>query len=151
MLFRSVPVTYSLSRRYDRARSVAIGSFKTTTLRNIALTPPYFHDGSETDLVGVMDHYANPVNSVGQVNQWIHPALLALDPGDPRPPTAVPAGQWPLVIDMMNALTDPRVAQGLPPFDRPSLSIPTSRLVDATTGRTSPPNMVPIEQVQAKP
>jgi cytochrome c peroxidase len=151
LLRRPVPVTYSLSRRRDRNRSVAIGSFKTTTLRNIALTPPYFHDGSETDLAGVMDHYANPVNSQGGVNQWTHPALLPLDPGNPRPPTAVPVGQWPFVIEMMNALTDPRVAQGQPPFDHPSLSIPKSRLVDATTGRTKPQDMVPIAQVQPQP
>ncbi len=148
LLQRPVPVTYSLARRRDRARSVAVGAFKTSTLRNIALTAPYFHDGSEADLAGVMDHYSSPLNSRGQVNQWIHPAMIALDPGDPRPPTAVPAGQWPLVIEMMNALTDPRVAQGLPPFDRPSLSIPKSRLVNATTGRTNPQDMVPIEQVQ---
>ena len=92
-----------------------------------------------------MDHYANPVNSRGGVNEWIHPALLPLDPGNPRPPTAVPVGQWPFVIEMMNALTDPRVAQGQPPFDHPSLSIPKSRLVDATTGRTKPQDMVPVE------
>jgi hypothetical protein len=148
LLQRPVPVTYSLAKRRDRARAVSQGGFKTSTLRNIALTAPYFHDGSETDLVGVMDHYANPVNSRGDVNQFIHPALLALDPGDPRAPTAVPTSQWPLVIEMMNALTDPRVAGSLPPFDHPALSIPKSRLVNPTTGRTNPQDMIPIEQVQ---
>ena len=35
-----------------------IGKFKIPTLRNIALTAPYFHDGSATNLGEVIDHYA---------------------------------------------------------------------------------------------
>jgi cytochrome c peroxidase len=34
-----------------------IGAFKTPTLRNIAVTAPYFHDGSQQTLWDVMDHY----------------------------------------------------------------------------------------------
>jgi cytochrome c peroxidase len=34
-----------------------IGAFKTMTLRNIALTAPYMHDGSLATLWDVMDHY----------------------------------------------------------------------------------------------
>lgn len=34
------------------------GKFKTPTLRNIALTAPYMHDGSIATLEGVIDHYA---------------------------------------------------------------------------------------------
>jgi cytochrome c peroxidase len=35
-----------------------VGKFKTPTLRNIALTAPYMHDGSIATLEGVIDHYA---------------------------------------------------------------------------------------------
>jgi cytochrome c peroxidase len=35
-----------------------VGKFKTPTLRNIALTAPYMHDGSIATLEGVLDHYA---------------------------------------------------------------------------------------------
>jgi cytochrome c peroxidase len=35
-----------------------MGKFKAPTLRNIALTAPYMHDGSIDDLSGVLDHYA---------------------------------------------------------------------------------------------
>jgi len=35
-----------------------IGKFKTPTLRNIAITGPYMHDGSIRTLAGVLDHYA---------------------------------------------------------------------------------------------
>jgi cytochrome c peroxidase len=35
-----------------------VGKFKAPTLRNIALTAPYMHDGSIATLDGVLDHYA---------------------------------------------------------------------------------------------
>ncbi len=35
-----------------------VGKFKTPTLRNVALTGPYMHDGSIATLEGVIDHYA---------------------------------------------------------------------------------------------
>ena len=35
-----------------------MGRFRAPTLRNIALTAPYMHDGSIADLDGVLDHYA---------------------------------------------------------------------------------------------
>ena len=41
-------------RRRDR------GLFKTPTLRNIAVTAPYMHDGRIATLEGVLDHYARP-------------------------------------------------------------------------------------------
>lgn len=34
------------------------GKFRPSSLRNIALTGPYMHDGSKTDLNAVLDHYA---------------------------------------------------------------------------------------------
>ena len=35
-----------------------VGKFKAPTLRNIALTAPYMHDGSIATLAEVVDHYA---------------------------------------------------------------------------------------------
>ena len=35
-----------------------VGKFKTPTLRNVAITAPYMHDGSIATLGGVLDHYA---------------------------------------------------------------------------------------------
>jgi cytochrome c peroxidase len=44
---------------YEFTKSPAdVGKFKAPTLRNIALTAPYMHDGSIPDLEGVLDHYA---------------------------------------------------------------------------------------------
>ncbi|HKU41895.1 MAG TPA: di-heme enzyme, partial [Polyangiales bacterium] len=39
-------------------RAEDMGKFKAPTLRNIALTAPYMHDGSIATLSGVLDHYA---------------------------------------------------------------------------------------------
>ncbi len=44
---------------YEFTKSPAdVGKFKAPTLRNIALTAPYMHDGSIATLEGVLDHYA---------------------------------------------------------------------------------------------
>ena len=44
---------------YERTqRSEDIGKFRAPTLRNIALTAPYMHDGSLATLEEVVDHYA---------------------------------------------------------------------------------------------
>jgi cytochrome c peroxidase len=38
--------------------AVLKGAFKTPSLRNVARTAPYFHDGSAPDLMSVIEHYA---------------------------------------------------------------------------------------------
>jgi cytochrome c peroxidase len=35
-----------------------VGKFKAPTLRNVAVTAPYMHDGGIATLEGVLDHYA---------------------------------------------------------------------------------------------
>jgi cytochrome c peroxidase len=39
-------------------RPADVGKFKAPTLRNVALTAPYMHDGSIPTLEAVLDHYA---------------------------------------------------------------------------------------------
>ncbi len=44
---------------YEFTKAAAdVGKFKAPTLRNIAITAPYMHDGSIAALQGVLDHYA---------------------------------------------------------------------------------------------
>jgi cytochrome c peroxidase len=44
---------------YEFTKSPAdVGKFKAPTLRNIAVTAPYMHDGSIPTLEGILDHYA---------------------------------------------------------------------------------------------
>lgn len=49
---------YSDVGRYDvTKRKQDMGAFKTPTLRNVAMTPPYMHDGSLPTLMAVIDAY----------------------------------------------------------------------------------------------
>ena len=47
------------------------GRFRTPTLRNVALTPPYMHDGRFATLEEVIDHY----NSGGHPSSTIDPFM----------------------------------------------------------------------------
>jgi cytochrome c peroxidase len=50
------------------------GEFKTPTLREVARTSPYMHDGSLTTLEQVVDYYDRGAND----NPWLDPELRAL-------------------------------------------------------------------------
>jgi cytochrome c peroxidase len=52
-----------------------IGAFKTPGLREIALTTPYMHDGSETTLEAVIDFY----NKGGEQNRFLDGGIRPLD------------------------------------------------------------------------
>jgi cytochrome c peroxidase len=59
------------------------GEFKTPTLRNVALTPPYMHDGSLTTLHDVVDFYAGGGNSNPELDKEMKPLhLTAQDRAD---------------------------------------------------------------------
>jgi len=49
------------------------GKFKTPSLRNVALTAPYMHDGSLRDLKQVMDFYIGGGSSHPNLDKEIHP------------------------------------------------------------------------------
>ena len=51
------------------------GAFKTPTIRNVALTPPYMHDGSMATLEEVVDHYVKG----GHPNTNLSKDILKLD------------------------------------------------------------------------
>ena len=87
---------------------------KTPTLRNVGLRKRLFHSGHMTSLKKAMtDHYNHP--STPAFFRF-NPLLSTVSPG---PGLKSEFGQ---VLDFLeNALTDPRVAAGLPPFDSPVL------------------------------
>ncbi len=86
------------------------GRFRVPGLRNVALRGSWFHNGSQTTLAGVVDFYAR-----------------GGDFADNQDPLIAAINGHIFVSDnlqlqaLLNALTDPRVANGLPPFDRPRL------------------------------
>jgi len=51
-----------------------IAAFRTPSLRNVAVTAPYFHDGSARTLWDVVDHY----NKGGMANPWLDAEMQPL-------------------------------------------------------------------------
>jgi len=99
---------------------VDIGKFKVPSLRNVALTAPYMHDGSIATLDEVIDHYAaggrtidsGPYAGVGSANP--HKSRLVAG-------FTLTAAQRTALIDYLHALTDesfvtdPRFTNPWPP------------------------------------
>ena len=58
-----------------------LGGFKTSTLRNIALTAPYMHDGSIATLREVVEHYNNGgvTNEGDRVNDFLSGGIRPLN------------------------------------------------------------------------
>jgi cytochrome c peroxidase len=51
------------------------GAFKTPTIRNVALSAPYMHDGSQKTLEDVVEHYAKG----GTPNEWLSNKIKKLE------------------------------------------------------------------------
>jgi cytochrome c peroxidase len=127
------------------------GAFKTPTLRNIALTGPYFHNGSRATLKQVMEFYNRGGDRRGEdasnTSGFEHPSVNQhnasnLDP-DMSPLNLTPDEVDALVKFMEVGLTDPRVAWEQAPFDHPSLVIPQGHVGDenAVTPRPVSPKV----------
>ena len=86
------------------------GKFKVPSLRNVGLRTSFMHNGQFTTLGQVFGFY---LNGGGPFLQNKDPLLLPLQ----VPPQAAND----LINFLQNGLTDPRLAQGLPPFTRPTL------------------------------
>lgn len=116
------------------------GSFKTSSLRNLKFTGPYFHNGSKKSIREVIDFYNlgghfnlafNPDNcknnnrntcNIGQVD-----FDADIEAGRIRP------DEIPAVIAFLEALTDTRVARDAAPFDHPQLCLPHGHNPDGST------------------
>ncbi|MCX6911089.1 MAG: cytochrome-c peroxidase [Verrucomicrobia bacterium] len=88
----------AVTRRFDD-----IGSFKTPTLRNIAVTAPYMHDGSLKTLRDVVVHYNNGgVTKEGDpVNDFLSGGIRPLHLTDPQVDD---------LVAFLEALTSPEYA-----------------------------------------
>lgn len=84
----------------------ANGNFKASGLRNIELTGPYFHNGSQATLEQVMEFYSRGGDFGG---------LRVLNLG---------VAQRQSLVQFMRALTDDRVRFERAPFDHPELCVP---------------------------
>jgi cytochrome c peroxidase len=85
-----------------------MGAFKAPSLRNVAVTAPYMHDGSVPTLEAAVDHYADggrviaegPLAGDGRANPYKDPLIsqIELTPGDKAD-----------LVAFLKALTDRRV------------------------------------------
>lgn len=77
----SDPKTSDLGRFAVTDQFDVIGAFKTPTLRNVAVTAPYMHDGSLKTLKDVVKHYNDGGKSPGDpsVNDYLSGGIRPLD------------------------------------------------------------------------
>ncbi len=78
-----------------------IGRFKTSTLRNIAVTAPYMHDGSQKTLEEVIEFY----NKGGEPNPFLDSGIRPLGLTDQEKAD---------LLEFLKALTSPQFARRLP-------------------------------------
>jgi cytochrome c peroxidase len=99
------------------------GFFKAPQLRNIALTAPYFHNGSELTLEQVVEFY-NRGGDFQTVSE-IH-----IMDGDIEPLGLTLQEKKDLVDFLRNGLTDPRTVAQAAPFDHPQFFTPNGHPAD---------------------
>ena len=94
----------------------AAGLFKTPGFRNIELTGPYFHNGSQATLDQVIDFY----DRHGDIpDGGLSPGMLVFRFSD---------NDKAALVAFMKALTDDRVRYERAPFDHPELCIPSGHV-----------------------
>jgi cytochrome c peroxidase len=89
---------FAISRTFE-----GLGAFKTSTLRNVAVTPPYMHDGSLKTLRDVVVHYNNGgVSKEGDpVNDFLSSGIR---------PLGLTEAEIDDLVAFMEALTSPEYA-----------------------------------------
>jgi cytochrome c peroxidase len=110
------------------------GAFKTSTLRNLELRGPFFHNGRFATVEDVVAFY----NRGGDFpNEPSHDSRVH--------PLGLPAGaQADLAAFLKRPLTDDRVRNELPPFDRPHLYTESNHVpIISGTGRSGSGAFVP--------
>jgi cytochrome c peroxidase len=83
---------------------IFVGRFKTTSLRNIEVTPPYMHDGRFETLEEVVEHYSSGI----QAHPTLSPALTDENGNPVR--LNFTASEKAALVAFLKTLTDPTVA-----------------------------------------
>jgi cytochrome c peroxidase len=95
------------------------GAFKIPSLRNVALTAPYFHNGDVRTLREVVELYGRGGN-VAPVQELDGTTIEPL--GIPNP--TLTADETDALVAFLEALTDDRVLYRRAPFDHPQIFVP---------------------------
>jgi cytochrome c peroxidase len=112
------PLNEDLGRKNVTQLPSDAASFRVSSLRNVELTAPYFHNGSAATLAEAVELY----NRGGDFHANQAPGT------GPRNYTQA---QVDALVAIMRTLTDPRVAAGVQPFDRPLLGSQTGAFAAA--------------------
>jgi cytochrome c peroxidase len=112
------------------------GMFKIPGLRNVALTAPYFHNGSAGTLRQVVEFY-NRGGNVDAPNKASEIKPLSLSEQEKQD-----------LVAFLEALTDPRVLLQQAPFDHPELLIPNGASGDTKSVATSAPGVAADEYLE---
>jgi cytochrome c peroxidase len=128
------PQNEDLGRQLVTNNANNAGEMRTPNLRNVQLRGAYFHNGRFTTLREVVDFY----NRGGDFNGANKPPIIR--------PLGLGNGQLnDLVAFLSRPLTDVRVRDELPPFDRPTLYAESNRVpVVGGTGRAGSGGIVPL-------
>lgn len=110
------PISQDPGRQAVTGNPADGGKFKVPSLRNVGLRTSFMHNGQFTSVPQVVGFY---IGGGGPNLQNKDPLLLPLN--GPPPQGVPPPAANDLINFVQNGLTDPRVAAGLPPFDRPTL------------------------------
>jgi len=110
------------------ARVTNFGAFKTSTIRNIALTGPYMHNGGLSTLRQVVDFYVRGGDFATTSNMNFDSEGLTVLPllrdSGAIPGLPTPEQRRDNLVQFMMALTDQRVANESAPFDHPEIFVP---------------------------
>jgi cytochrome c peroxidase len=120
------PQTEDTGRFQVTGNANNIGEFRTPSLRNVGLRGPYFHDGHFATLEEVVEFY----NRGGDFD------APNVDHNLIRPLNLSAAQKSDLLAFLRSVLTDPRVAAGTAPFDRPTLYSESIRVPQVTGAGT---------------
>jgi cytochrome c peroxidase len=88
------------------------GKFKIPSLRNVALTGPYMHDGRFETLEDVIDHYSEGIEDSENLDQRFRSAG-----GSPKQ-FNIPTSEKRAIVAFLNSMTDPNLL-GDPKFSNP--------------------------------
>jgi hypothetical protein len=102
------------------------GAFKIPSLRNVALTAPYFHNGDALTLRDVVELYSRGGNVA---------PIRALD-GTIIEPLGIPSltsNEIDAIVAFLEAITDERVLYRRAPFDHPQLFVPNGHPGNSTS------------------
>jgi cytochrome c peroxidase len=116
-------IGFTLDPPLDPAeRTALVGAIKASTLRNVELTGPYFHNGGAATLRQVVDFYVRGGDFTSQepdVDPDLRP--LPLDERSRRD-----------LVEFLLTLTDERVRHRSAPFDHPQIFLANGHLGDDT-------------------